>query len=110
MRPNCPIHKSKLLPKQTKYGVRYYCPVDNCTVVCWDGGTSSPANLPTRQKRIEAHRIFDKWWVENRIKRSEAYRRLANFLGLEISKTHIGHFGIEQCGQVIKFVAEQVSY
>lgn len=102
----CPIHSEKLIVKKTRYGFRHSCPIEGCTVVCWGNETSTPADFETRQKRHEAHLIFDGWW-KGKIKRTEAYKLLSKYLDLPIQKTHIGHFDIRQCEKVIKFVEEQ---
>ncbi len=44
IKPICPEHNCVLVPNKTKYGTRWSCPVDRCTVVCWGGKTSTPAN------------------------------------------------------------------
>ena len=54
--------------------------------------------------RIKVHGVFDKWWRDKKIKRTQAYKKLAHYMSLRIQETHIGHFSIEQCENVIKFV------
>ena len=88
----CPTHKCNLVPNKTKYGVRYGCPEQLCTVACWDGSTSTPADYDTRQARIEAHDFFDHLWKSGIFTRSEAYKRLAKFLRVKTKDTHIGQF------------------
>ena len=99
----CPEHNRKLLPKKTRYGVRYSCPVEDCTVVCWDGGTSTAANFETRQARMRAHAAFDPIFKSNGLTKGKAYKMLSEFMGLSQKETHIGHFNIEQCEKVIDF-------
>lgn len=100
----CTIHSARELePTQTKYGIRYNCPVGGCTVVLWDGSTSTPADFATRQARIEAHHWFDALWQSGIFSRKKAYRKLAKHLGLSRKATHIGHFNIEQCRYAIDF-------
>lgn len=101
---NCTIHTAKkLIPTKTKFGVRYGCPVGGCTVVAWNGATSTPADYGTRQARIQAHDKFDKLWKMGIFTRHEAYKKLAQFLKLPIKTVHIGHFDKQQCYQVIDF-------
>lgn len=98
----CIIHKDRqLIPCNTKYGKRYACPDRGCTVVAWQGST--PATLETRQARHEAHNIFDRLWQSKAFSRGEIYKKLAEYMGLKVKKTHIGRFSQSQCSKVIKF-------
>lgn len=100
----CTIHTARtLVPTLTKYGKRYGCPVDGCTVVLWDGSTSTPADYATRQARIEAHSWFDALWQSGTYTRKGAYKALAKYLRIPARKTHIGHFDITQCQRAIDF-------
>jgi len=100
----CTIHSARELePTKTKYGIRWDCPVGGCTVVLWDGSTSTPADYATRQARIEAHSWFDALWQSGIFSRKKAYRKLAEHLGLSRKKTHIGRFDKEQCKRTIDF-------
>ena len=105
----CPAHGTRLLGKITKYGTRYRCEVPDCTVVGWDGPTSTPADAETRTERIIAHAAFDSLWKGSGklMTRSEAYRRLAVYLELPSSKNHIGMFDRETCALVVAFVKEE---
>lgn len=113
-RRKCPKHgttltgkRTKLTGKRTNYGVRYQCPTPSCTVACWSGSTSTPADHKTRQARIEAHNQFDKLWKHTETPRRGVYRRLSRYMGLTRKETHIGMFSFEQCMLVLKFVKEQ---
>lgn len=99
----CPIHQVKLDPRQTRYGVRWSCPVEGCTVVCWNGDTSTPADDQTRQARHAAHAIFDPLWQRAGLSKGEAYKQLADYMGLTQKQAHIGRFTKEQCEQVLAF-------
>lgn len=100
----CTIHTSKdLVATQTRYGKRWGCPVGGCTVVLWDGSTSTPADYGTRQARIVAHECFDLIWKSGMMSRSEAYTFLAKFMGRQDKDVHIGYFDKEQCSKVIQF-------
>lgn len=100
----CTVHEGVLLePQKTRFGVRWGCPVVNCTVACWNGSTSTPADYDTRQARIEAHHSFDHLWQSGMFSRSKAYYVLAKHLGLSKRKTHIGRFDFEQCQRTIEF-------
>ncbi len=99
----CHIHKLSLISRKTKFGIRHACPEDGCSVVCWDGSTSTPADLETRQARMKAHTAFDEIWKSGRIKRTKLYKLLAKHLGKKSKDTHIGHFDKETAIKVVKF-------
>ena len=103
----CPQYRTKLKPRKTRYGIRWSCPVDGCTVAKWNGSTSTPADEETRKARIKAHDAFDPLWKFGRYRRTQLYKKLADFMGLGDKETHIGMFDKEQCARVIEFV-EQV--
>lgn len=100
----CTIHSARELEEQkTKYGIRWSCPVAGCTVVLWDGSTSTPADFGTRQARIQTHAHFDALWRSGLFTRKQAYKALAKHLGLPRRKTHIGYFNRVQCIRAIDF-------
>ena len=99
----CPDHKCKLVGRSTRFSIRYYCPENDCTVVCWDGSTSTPADVETRQARIKAHNAFDKLWQSGKMSRIKAYRKLAKVLRLKIKDTHIGQFDKKMALKTQKF-------
>jgi hypothetical protein len=99
----CPTHGTDLLCKPTRYGLRHGCPVAGCTVVCWDGRTSTPADLPTRNLRHACHEAFDPLW-RNRTRwqsRGAAYVWLRGFMGLTRETAHIGMFDSDQCRKLL---------
>lgn len=102
----CPEHVKSLVATKTKYGTRNSCPVAGCTVACWDGSTSTPADEETRQARMDAHNAFDRLWKSGAFSRKKAYRKLAEFMGLKAEKTHIGLFNKYQARAVIEFCKE----
>ena len=63
-----------------------------------------------------AHGAFDPLWKkregknkkENGIKRSNAYRWLAEKLGIDVKDCHIGMFDVDQCREVVK-ICNQIS-
>jgi len=99
----CPKHGIVLERKKTRYGIRLSCPVPGCTVVCWDGGTSTSADYETRQARMSAHAALDPLWQGDKLPRGYVYKKLSEFMGLTKKETHIGHFNIEQCQMVLEF-------
>lgn len=100
----CSRHDVALHRTQTRYGGRWSCPALGCTVVAWEGQTSTPADQETRDARRAAHDAFDPLWRSGRMRRREAYARLAKFLGISKARCHIGMFGLDRCKQVLKFV------
>lgn len=106
----CNIHSARLLqPTLTKYGSRYSCPVQGCTVVAWqyhDGKISKPATKETRWSRITAHNYFDEIWKSGVMTRQDAYRRLSEHLGIPPKETHIAIFDAETCEKVILFAKD----
>ncbi len=100
----CPEHIKSMIPQKTIYGDRLFCPIDGCDVVGW--GNNSPADTETRRARMHAHAIFDPLWKNGRYSRTKLYRKLANFMRLDIENTHIGFFNKAQCTTVIEFANE----
>jgi len=74
-------------------------------------GTDKPkgrlANKQLRYWKIAAHEAFDPIWQTKLMKRNEAYKWLAECMGLDQKKTHIGMFDVEQCKQVIKICNDE---
>jgi hypothetical protein len=102
--PHCNMH---CIPME-RDGERWVCAEPGCDVVCWDGPTSTPADGPTRNMRSRAHLAFDPLWKYGSMSRSEAYKKLADYMDLDLDECHIGMFRFEQCWKVLDFV-ESVS-
>lgn len=64
------------------------------------------ANEELRYWKQQTHGIFDPIWKEGKMKRNEAYQWLADLLGIQKSRCHVGFFDEEQCKQAIKLVRE----
>jgi hypothetical protein len=60
-----------------------------------------PANKELREKRMEAHGVFDKLWKSGKVKRFDAYTYLSNFMQISRKDCHIGQFSVEQCDKII---------
>lgn len=101
----CPVHKVALVGKITKWGMQFCCPEQDCTVIQWQGSTSTPADYPTRQARRAAHFNYDKLWRGGGLNRSLCYKLLARFMDLRRDDAHIGMFSREQCQKVHEFTA-----
>lgn len=91
----CPQHGNTMTFKQTKYGKRFFCVSPGCTVACWDGSTSTPADYETRQERMLAHNAFDQLWRSGLFTRKAAYKKLAEHLEIKPKDAHIGLFDAE---------------
>lgn len=65
------------------------------------------ADKPMREARKKAHAAFDPLWRIEKVfrTRSEAYRRLAKWLGIPQRQTHIGWFDEAMCDKVVQFAA-----
>lgn len=102
----CPVHGDSLERSKTRYGFRFDCTRDECTVMCWGGSTSTPANQTTRDARIAAHAAFDVLWQDGKRSRTKAYKWLANAMQLSGGMCHIGMFNAEQCASVVALCAD----
>lgn len=68
------------------------------------------ANAELRRAKMQAHAAFDPWWKSGRMTRHEAYRLLAEKMGLEPKDAHIGMFDVEQCKTVAMLFRAQVAF
>lgn len=111
----CPVHERSLVLQSTRYGDRWHCNEPECTVACWSGSTSTPADAETRKARHDCHGAFDPLWkgphgpFYGRGGRSRAYKWLRKEMGLSISKAHIGMFDLEQCRKLLAIIRDQFS-
>ncbi len=101
---NCPNHKKPMLRRLTQHGPMHICTFNNCDMMKWgDGPETSPADSDTRQRRHVTHGIFDKLWRDGHMTRNQAYGLLAEHLGLDERRSHIGLFDIIRCNETISF-------
>ena len=105
----------RLVPAEIVYGASterlglageklYQCQNCNARVGCHRGTTrplGSVANEMLRLKRKETHEVFDGWWKEHHMSRTQAYKLLAHKLGIFSDQAHIGSFDMDQCQRVI---------
>ena len=63
------------------------------------------ANARLRKMRMEAHKAFDPIWKGGEMSRKEAYRWLADQLGVTKKEAHIGSSDEEFCQRVIELCA-----
>lgn len=59
------------------------------------------ANSELRDAKKRAHLAFDPIWRNKRYTRGQAYKWLAETMGLTREECHIGMFSIRQCTQVV---------
>jgi hypothetical protein len=110
-----------LYPYSREFGPVWVCPTDFAYVGSHPNGLplGRLADKPLRDAKIEAHRAFDPLWKDwdvaypdlktgsakvRRTMKGRAYAWLAEKMGLSIEDTHIGHFGIDQCYQVVDII------
>lgn len=83
----------------------FLCAPCNAYVGCHPG-TTNPlgrlANAELRKAKSDAHAAFDPVWREGGMKRQQAYRWLAEQLGISREECHIGLMDVELCRQVVE--------
>ena len=70
------------------------------------GNQDTKRNRELRQKRIQAHRIFDQIWQQGILSKPEAYRWVADKFCLTDKQAHIGQFSNYMCDQLIRESAD----
>ena len=60
------------------------------------------ANGELRHMRILAHRTFDQLWQSGAMPRDAAYRWMADYFCIPLSKAHIGQFDAYRCRELIQ--------
>lgn len=91
------------------YGKIYMC--TNCNAFTGVHQNSNKplgtlANSILRIKRKEAHQVFDAFWKQKKMSRTEGYKWLSKQMGIPFKATHIGYFEIEDCEAVIELCRE----
>jgi len=101
---------SKMVLRDSKYGKFYGCGnYPRCQAThCAHQKTGEPMGVPTTKEgkkwRIDAHNAFDTLWKSGKMKRNDAYKWLADAMGITRKECHIGLFDIEQCKRCIDVV------
>jgi hypothetical protein len=67
----------------------------------------SLATKELREMRQLAHSRFDFLWKVGGKTRTQAYKWMANVMGLKPEEAHIGQFNLEQCKTLIRLVHER---
>lgn len=92
--PTCPKCGKKATRTDTQWGERY----DHCGLTAW--GRKPLQDRATLAARQYAHTIFDSVWRKLGVSRGEAYRRLAERMGLHPSNCHMALMTREQAEAV----------
>lgn len=91
------------------YGKIYLCKECDAYVGVHKG-TDKPlgrlADKELRYWKMAAHDAFDPIWQTKKMKRNQAYKWLAERMGLSPQEAHIGMFDVLQCKKVIKICKE----
>lgn len=89
----------------------YACIACDAYVGCHDG-TDKPlgrlADAELRRWKSSAHAAFDPKWRSVGMKRRDAYKWLADTLGIDTRSCHIGMFDVAMCKKVVE-VCKQAS-
>ena len=90
--------------------VFYQCQNCNARVGC-HGGSKRPlgnlANEALRMKRMETHQVFDSFWKERGMSRTQAYKWMAKKLRLSEEFAHIGGFEMDRCQKLIELCEKE---
>lgn len=82
----------------------HQCQNCNARVGCHKG-TKRPlgnvANEVLRLKRMETHQVYDAFWKQRGMTRTQAYKWLAEQMNIPERLAHIGGFEMDQCQKVI---------
>ena len=69
-------------------------------------GTNRPygtlANAALKLKRRETHVVFDQFWKNQQMTRTNGYKWLAQQMQIPEYRAHIGIFDMQQCEQVLQ--------
>lgn len=60
------------------------------------------AKKELRDLKMKAHMVFDAFWKEGTMKRTEAYAKLASELKIQTNLCHIGWFSEDECRRVVE--------
>jgi ssDNA-binding Zn-finger/Zn-ribbon topoisomerase 1 len=101
----CGMSKMRLiaLPTGHFYGCARYPTCRGTHGAHPDGSPmGTPGDTLTREARMRAHEIFDQLWKTGKMSRDDAYKWLAQKLGMTKETAHIGRFDVKTCERVIK--------
>lgn len=108
------IHTSNVHVYGKVYGNGMIWKCEDCTASVGCHPDGSPlgilANDKMKQLKIQCHKAFDPLWKEGKMKRKEAYRRLAKRLNIKQEYCHFGFFNEEQLIYVLKILRTEKWY
>jgi len=98
------------------YGKDYKTNIYSCVpcdaYVGTHGNSETPlgtmANSELRECRKKAHLHFDKFWKSREMSRSEAYKWMANQMGLGAKGAHIAMFDVGKCEILINKIKREI--
>lgn len=101
----CPECGAQMALRTSRFGLFYGCksfPACRATHGAHPNGRplGVPGDRETKQARIDAHEIFDRYWEAGHATRGEAYAQLARALGVD--EIHFGAMSKEECGRAIE--------
>jgi len=98
------LASSKEIYNGQDYGLIWICRPCRAYVGC-HRGTTKPlgrlANAELRDWKKRVHAVFDPLWKNGKMRRGEAYRKLANMLKIKREYCHIGMFDVKMCERVV---------
>ena len=109
----CSYDWHNLFLRETKWWFRWECQACWAYVWCHKGTTlplGTVAREELRNRRIEAHEMFDKvWeasgqWDKSARNRWKIYQRLASKMWLTMDECHFGMFNIDQCKKAVSIL------
>ena len=65
------------------------------------------AQLAMRMKRMETHQVFDSFWKERGMSRTQGYKWMAKKLRLSEELAHIGGFEMDRCQKLIRLCEKE---
>lgn len=100
----CPECGSGMEPREGPHGRYLRCPPCDISAGVRPNGKlrGQPADRPTREARVRAHRAFDRLWMGlGPQARVRAYEWLAWQLWIPPAECHIGQFDVQTCERVV---------
>jgi len=98
-------HRPDLAAKQF-----WNCAPCGAYVGCHPGTTQSLgilANAQLRMLKSRVHAAFDPMWRSKQKRRGEAYRWLADGIGIPFAECHVGMFSEDRCRAALAFLSAQ---
>ena len=104
-KPKLVAHGQPLYPYRNDFYLVWICPECKAYVGCHEN-TFRPkgflANKKFMQLRKQAHALFDPIWMNKEMERPQAYKRMAEILGIHPRDAHIAQLQEEQLLKLIR--------